>query len=532
MGPSTEVVVVGSGAAGMSAALAAASCGARVTVLEAAEQLGGTTCLSGGVAWMPGNPHDPATPADALTYLEALGLGDHSPELCSAFVHDAARVVSAIEATSPVRWHGLPYPDYHAEFPGGEREGGRSIEPDPLLPGDGVPARVRSAPNVSAPITYEELANGEWDRDVIAQRRADGVLTLGRALIAGLYEGAVAAGADVRTGERVRRLRHDDDGGGVRGVRGVVTDRGEHRGTVILASGGFERDPGLVRALLRGPMSAPAGVPTNVGDGLRMAMGAGCDLGNLSEAWWSPALRVPGEEIDGAPFFRLVLTERARPGSVIVDGRGRRFADEGQNYNDIGRALHEFDPAGFSFPRIPAWMVFDAAYRERYHLGPIRRDAPDPDWLRRGEDVAELAGEIGVPADALMQTLERFSIQADAGHDDDFGRGDHAYDRFMGDPRAADPVLAPVRRGPFYAIEILPGCLGTKGGPRTDADGRALLAETGAPLPGLYAAGNAAASPFGFAYPGAGGTIGPALVFGHRAGEAAATDPTPTQRRR
>ncbi len=516
-----DVVVVGSGAAGLAAALAAATQGASVSVLEAAPRLGGTTCLSGGVAWMPGNPEDPASPADALCYLEALGLGDHDRGLCSVFVQDAARVARRIEATSAVRWHVLPYPDYHAEFPGGT-EGGRSIEPDPLRLRDGLAARVREAPNISAPITYRELATGEWDREVIAGRRSEGVLTMGRALVGGMLEAALDAGTEIHVGARALRLLHD----GSR-VTGVTTEAAEHHGRVVLASGGFERDPGLVRALLRGPMVAPAGVPTNVGDGLRMAMSAGCDLGNLSEAWWSPALRVPDEEIDGAPFFRLVLTERARPGSLIVDGRGRRFADEGQNYNDVGRALHDFDAAEFTFPRVPSWMVFDGAYRERYVLGPLRRESPDPPWLRRADDVQGLADAIGVPADALTQTIERFNVQAEAGHDDDFGRGDHAYDRFMGDPRAPHPVLAALTRPPFYAIEILPGCLGTKGGPRTDADGRALLAETGEPLPGLYAAGNAAASPFGFAYPGAGGTIGPALVFGHRAGEAAAADPTP-----
>jgi 3-oxosteroid 1-dehydrogenase len=305
-------------------------------------------------------------------------------------------------------------------------------------------------------------------------------------------------------------------------VRGVRTDAGDLPGAVVLASGGFERDPDLVRSFLRGPMLAPAGVPTNVGDGLRMAMAAGCALGNLSEAWWSPAMRVPEETIDGAPMYRVVLTERARPGSLIVDGRGRRFADEGQNYNDIGRALHDFDPTAFSFPRVPAWMIFDGGYRAHYNLGPLRRGMPDPEWLRRADDLPALAAAIGTPD--LVSTVERFNALVAGGHDDDFNRGDDVYGRFMGDPSAPNPVLGAVAEPPFYALEILPGCLGTKGGPRTDDRGRALHVETGRPVPGLYAAGNAAASPFGFAYPGPGSTIGPALVFGHRAGGAAAED--------
>jgi hypothetical protein len=235
-------------------------------------------------------------------------------------------------------------------------------------------------------------------------------------------------------------------------------------------------------------------------------------------------MRVPGETIDEEEMFRVILTERARPGSVIVDSHGQRFADEAQNYNDFGRALHEFDPAGMTFPRIPAWMVFDARYRASYSVGPLRRSGSDPEWLRRADDVAGLAAQIGVPGDALEASLARFNRLAVAGGDTDFGRGDFAYDRFMGDPRAENAVLAPIEQAPFYAVEVLPGCLGTKGGPRTDSEGRVLGAAGARPIGGLYAAGNVAASPFGFAYPGAGGTIGPALVFGHRAGHAAALD--------
>jgi succinate dehydrogenase/fumarate reductase flavoprotein subunit len=323
----------------------------------------------------------------------------------------------------------------------------------------------------------------------------------------------------VRFGARARELLVEEGE-----IAGIGLDGAALRGRVVLACGGFERDASLVRALLRGPMVAPAGVPTNRGDGLRMAQSAGAALGNLSEAWWSPAMRVPGETIDGAEMFRLILTERARPGSVIVDSRGRRFADEAQNYNDFGRTLHEFDPAAMAFPRVPAWMIFDARYRARYGLGPLRRRAPDPPWLARADDLDTLAEQIGVGGDQLRATLARFNELAAAGVDRDFARGEFAYDRFMGDPRACNPVLAAIEQPPFYALEVLPGCLGTKGGPRTDCDGRVLRAIGGRTIAGLYAAGNAAASPFGLSYPGAGGTIGPALVFGARAGEAAARD--------
>jgi 3-oxosteroid 1-dehydrogenase len=515
---SAEVLILGSGAAGLSAAIAAADQGAKVTLLEAAVKAGGTTALSGGIAWMPGYPADD-TPAAALSYLQALGLGDRDPKLCEVFVNEAAPVARELEAGGELVWQPLAYPDYHAELPGGRAEGGRSLEPRPLQASAELTAQVREAPNVALPVTYHELATGEFDPAVAAQRARDGVMTLGRALIAGLLGAAYSRGVRVRFGARSQRLLFE---GGA--VTGVGLDDEELCGRVVLACGGFERDPALVRALLRGPMLAPAGVPTNRGDGLRMAQAAGSAMGNLSEAWWAPAMRIPGETIDGAEMFRVVLTERARPGSMIVDSRGKRFADEAQNYNDFGRSLHEFDPAAMAFPRVPAWMIFDARYRATYSVGPLRRRQPDAEWLVRADDVGSLAELISVPAQALEQSLARFNELARSGSDGDFGRGDYAYDVYMGDPHAAHPVLAPLEQPPFYALELLPGCLGTKGGPRTDVDARVLGANGEDPIPGLYAAGNVAANPFGFAYPGAGGTIGPALVFGHRAGRAAALD--------
>jgi 3-oxosteroid 1-dehydrogenase len=516
-----RVVVVGSGAAGLAAALAAREGGADVTLLERSAVAGGTTALSGGVAWLPAN-HRAAeigvddTTGEARDYLRSLALGDVDEGLVDVFVDDAARVGRDLEDAGGLRWHALPYPDYHAERPGGKL-GGRPLEPDPVEPDAEIAPLVREAPNVLGPVTYAELAGGRVDRAEVEERRERGVVTLGRALVAALLGALVRAGAEVRTRARARRLVME---GGE--VVGVATDEAVVPGRVVLAGGGFERDPALVRAFLRGPMTAPAGVPECDGDCLRMAMSAGAALGNMSEAWWCPALSVPGEQLDGAPLYRLVLTERARPGSLMVDVHARRFVDEATNYNDVGRTLHDFDAAGFAFPRASAWLVFDAEYRARYSIGPLGRGGPDPGWVARGDDLGELAAAIDAPPDALAATVERFNVAAAAGVDEDFGRGAYAYDRFIGDPLAEDPTLRPLGDGPYYAVRVLPGCLGTKGGPRTDDRGRVLSADGGEPLPGLYAAGNAAASPFGLAYPGAGGTIGPALVFGYRAGEAAA----------
>lgn len=518
-----DVIVVGSGAAGSAAALAAAVAGAHVTLVERGATLGGTTTYSGSVSWMPAN-HLAADAgieddrAAARQYLNSLSLGDVDQGLIETFITQAGPTVRWIEEHSRLRWQLLPYPDYHPEREGGRNEG-RSLEVAPLQLDPDLVAQLRQPPNLPLPITYGELTRGQVDPDEARRRIETGTVTMGRALVGGLVEALLALGGQVRRGTRARRLLVE---GGV--VRGVVTDDGsESRGRVVLASGGFERDPALVRAFLRGPMLAPAGAPTNTGDGLRMAQAVGAALGNMSEAWWAPTLSIPGETYEDAPVHRLLLTERVRPGSLMVDSTGHRFVDEAQNYNDLGRTLHDFDASGFRWTRAPAWLIFDRTYRERYHLGPLRRDDPDPDWLHRGADLTELAAQLEVPADVLRASIERFNHHASTGDDADFGRGVSEYDRFLGDARAAHPTLGPVATGPYYAVAVTPGCLGTKGGPRTDDHGRVLSALDGSVIPGLHAAGNAAASPLGLTYPGAGGTIGPALVFGVRAGTAAAT---------
>jgi succinate dehydrogenase/fumarate reductase flavoprotein subunit len=494
----TSVAVVGGGAAGLAAAWSAARAGAGVTLYEAHDRLGGTTALSGGNVWLPGNEHAHGDSAEeGLTYLRQLALGDANEALLEVFAREAGPTAARLERETPVAWQPIAYPDYHAQLPGGRPQGGRTLEPKPIDPEPRARELVRDAPNITAPVTYVELATGEIDKGELARRAERGTLTLGRALLAALVEACLDAGVAVETGRRLRELPQAD--------------------AVVLTTGGFERDPGLTRAFLRGPMLSPVGAPTARGDGLRMAMAAGAALGLMSEAWWCPAATIPGDAIDGEPLHRLILTERARPGCLLVNGRGVRFVDEAQNYNDLGRALQNFEPTSFSFPNVPAWLVFDGRYRATYRLGPLSRRDPDPEWLARGETLEELAGAIGVPPAALEASVARFNEGAARGEDPDFGRGSFPYDRFVGD-------LGPLEEAPYYAFQVLPGCLGTKGGPRTDEHGRVLSIVDGAPLPGLYAAGNVAASPFGLAYPGAGGTLGPALVFGLRAGEAAAGD--------
>ncbi|MBV9325952.1 MAG: FAD-binding protein, partial [Chloroflexi bacterium] len=306
-------------------------------------------------------------------------------------------------------------------------------------------------------------------------------------------------------------------------VIGVQADGEQFLGQVIIATGGFERDPALVRAFLRGPMTAPGSPSTNRGEGLRMGMAVGAALGNMSEAWWSPAMEVVDRRVDGAPFYWLLLGAiRATPGGIIVDQFGRRFADEATNYNDFGRSMHEFDPAGYRFPRSPSWYVFDAERRSAGPIGPLDPDAADPDWLIRSPTLEGLATRLDMPPAALRATVERYNSHSVRGVDEDFGRGSYAWDRYSAGFMPIRDQLRPLTESPFYAVQVQVGCLGTKGGLKIDQDARVLKADGSGPIEGLFAAGNAAANPFGMAYPSGGATVGPALVFGWLAGESAA----------
>lgn len=255
-----------------------------------------------------------------------------------------------------------------------------------------------------------------------------------------------------------------------------------------------------------------------------MAMEVGASLGNMGEAWWQPAICIPGEEYDDEPLARTCSPERALPGSIMVNRQGRRFANEAVNYNDLGRAYHSFDPQAFDFPNLPAWIITHQGYHDNYPFGTRYPGDPMPAWLERAPTLRELAERIGVDPDGLEATVARFNAHAAAGRDPDFNRGGTAKERSIGDPSrpGAAAVLGPLDRSPFYACRVYSGTIGTKGGPRTNACGQVLDIRC-EPMPGLYAAGNNAASIFGMAYPGGGSTIGPALVFGHLAGRDAAT---------
>lgn len=529
-----DVVILGSGAAGLAAAVTAAAGGASVLVLEKGEKVGGTSAWSGGHVWIPANrPAAAAGIADSveagIEYLMSLSRDRMRPSVVRAWVEAGPRAIDFLDDVADTAFElSAGIPDYHAERPGGMPGGGRTLE-TPLFPfarlGEWA-ERVEVSPYYATPqLVMRETPTGsavpeEVGEAELERRRADGDQRgLGQSLIGRLLAACLRLGVEVRTGHRGTELLVV--GGRVAGVRAegpdgtaeFPADRG-----VVLATGGFEHDRALRREFLRGPLTHPISIGTNEGDGLRMAMRVGAALGMMSEAFWTTVAEVP--RAVSATGMMMLSADRARPRAIMVNRHGRRFANESTNYNAFGGAFHEEDTAAFEYRNLPAWLVFDQEYLRRY--GTVRHPAGEepPAWLDAYPSLEALAAGIGAPADALRETVERWNLGVDAGVDVDFHRGEAAHDRWWGDPARKGSIHASLGRvdtPPYYAIRVHPGAMGTKGGPLTDERARVLDVD-GRVIAGLYAAGNAAAAPYGMTYGGAGGTLGPALVGGWLAG--------------
>jgi 3-oxosteroid 1-dehydrogenase len=535
-----DIVVVGSGAAGMTAALAAAHLGASAVVLEKAGAFGGTTARSGGGIWAPGNvvlrrAGVVDTPELARAYLEHVTEGQVPAEQLRALIEYSPAMLDLVLATTPLRFAWVPgYADYYPEAPGGLASG-RSIEPVPLNGNvlDGELARL-NRPYLPVPkgvavtqADYRWLSLGpRHPRAILAGAKVAGrlalsrllgqrMLSLGQALAAGLRAGLLASGVPVWLDTPLTGLVVTD--GRVTGVRAVRDGEPvliRARRGVLIAAGGFEWNADMRRRYQRSPIGTDwtTGATSNTGDGIVAGQELGAATGLMDDAWWGPAIPLPG-----GPYF--CLAERSLPGSVMVNGAGRRFANESAPYVDAVHAMYEANTA--ENPHIPAWLIFDQRYRDTYVFAglPPRRPLPRR-WYAAGAvfrapDLAGLGAAIGADPASLAKTVARFNEFARAGHDEEFRRGDSAYDRYYGDPRCRpNPNLAPLARAPFYAVKIVPGDLGTKGGLRTDERAR-VLREDGSVIDGLYAAGNASAAVMGHSYAGAGATIGPAMTFGY-----------------
>ncbi|GAB3264138.1 3-oxosteroid 1-dehydrogenase [Nocardioides dilutus] len=540
------MVVVGAGGAGMCAALAAAKRGHETLLVERSAYFGGSTARSGGGVWMPGNyalkaagqvSHDDL--AQAKLYLDSI-VGDDVPKVRrDTYLERGPEVLEFVRAHTPLRFEWVPdYADYHPEAPGG-RPAGRSCEPVPLDArslGDELdrlhPQYTKAPANmIVTQADFRKISLGlrTWRgpatmvkvlvKRVISLLLRRRMFAMGNAIAIGLRQGLIDAGVPVAYETELTGLTLED--GRVVGVEvshAGTTHAIRARRGVVLGSGGFEKNLEMREKYQPHPTSVEwtTGSEFNAGGGILAGIAAGAQTDLMDDAWWGPTIPLPN-----GPWF--CLAERNLPGSIIVNQAGERYMNEALPYVEAVHAMYDGEATGVG--HVPSWMVIDQRYRNRYLFAGLSPRQPFPGrWYKHGtvkkaSTIEALAAEIEVPAEALGATIERFNGFASAGVDEDFHRGESAYDKYYSDPTVKpNPSLHVIDQAPFYAVKIVPGDLGTKGGLVTDERARVLRPD-GSVIPGLYAAGNVSSAVMGHTYAGPGATIGPALAFGYLAVE-------------
>jgi 3-oxosteroid 1-dehydrogenase len=542
---SIDVLVVGSGGGGMAAALAAVDAGASALIIEKSSVYGGSTAMSGGAIWIPNNHlmkkaglNDSVE--EGLVYLKAITKGIVSEARLRAYVESGSEMVKYLEEHSRVRFQVVPgYSDYYPGVAGSKAEGGRTIEPAPfsawklgserkLMRPLHPQARLMGRIMATAYDAHRMMDTSIRGRMVTASIFApyfinparfitstDGRLTLGNATIGRLRMALVDRKIPLWLNTSARHLRIE--GGRVTGVEADKAGQSIHikvNKGVILAAGGFARNKAMREKYQRPPVSDQWTVASfdDGGDAIHLGIEAGAALDLMDDAWWMPTTLVPGEDM-----AQMIIVERSLPRSIIVNKKGRRFTDEAGPYIDVTNdQLKNHRETGGA---IPAYMIVDARYRRKYPLSPMLpfvtpKKYIENGYLKMSDTIEGLAGKCDIDAAGLTDEVAKCNRCAAAGKDEDFHRGENSCDRYYGDPASRpNPCLGPIDTPPFYAVEIWPGDLGTKGGMVTDEHAR-VLREGGTPIDGLYATGNCAASVMGRSYGGAGATIGPSMVFG------------------
>lgn len=545
---SFDVIVIGSGAAGLTAAVVADQQGLRTLVVEKEALYGGTTALSGGVAWVPNNvlmkkAGVQDTPAAALKYLEH-NIGNRVAHgKLEAFVEHAPKMADFLLAHSDIEFntvHG--FPDYRPETPGGSK-GGRSIDPKVIsgrklkdfdrlrrsatgMPGGLVGsvtemrrlAFFKSNPLGSAKV-WSFFPRNLWNK--LGRRKH---VSSGMALIARLRLTLQKRNVPLWLETPLQELVVEE--GAVTGVcvqrDGKMLKLAARKG-VVMAAGGFERNP-VMRRQFFGEQGGDtwneghytSGSPGNVGDGIEAGSSIGAAQDLMDDMWWMPSTLPPG----GKPV--IIVFERGLPHMMIVNAKGQRFANEARPYNELGRLIYEEKDQ-------PTYIIFDQEFRSKYAVGGLIPGVPakkfvESGYLKKADSLEELAMASGIDPEGLQETVQRFNHMATQGHDEDFGKGVSAFDLYAGDPaHRPNPCLGSLEKPPYYALQIAAGDLGTKGGLLTNEKAQ-VLREDGSVIPGLYAAGNCSASVMGNFYPGAGGTIGAAMTYGYIAAIDAAGD--------
>ncbi|MEV5647350.1 FAD-binding protein [Nocardia sp. NPDC052254] len=543
-----DFLVIGSGGGGMAAAITAAHLGLDTLIIDKGATYGGSTAISGGGIWIPNAPTLRAegvvdSRESIRRYLDLITEGKVPADRLDAYVDNGPKLMDLLDRSPHMKLYWVKgYSDYHPELEGG-RPMGRTIECTPFdtraLREDEKYQRPNS---MKGPLglwvtsaDYHDLAmvkrtwRGRRASLVAAWRVSSNVVrrrhmaTGGRALVARMRMVLKDAGVPLWLRTSMTELMVDDHGT----VSGAVVERAGTtmrifaRKGVLLATGGFDHNAEMRAQYLprHGAPDISAGARENVGDGIVAGRKLGAAVDLMDDAWWMPSVLHPmGAVIP-------LVSERSIPASVIVDSEGRRFTNESAPYVNF---VHDQLAGG----HVPAWFIMDTKAKNRYPFAQVLPNVPFPQGfydsgvVHKANTLRELAHEIGVPADALTATIERFNGFARTGKDEDFGRGDSAYDRYYGDPTMRNPTLDEIVRGPFYAIRCEAGDLGTKGGLVCDADSR-VLREDGSVIEGLYATGNTSASVMGNEYAGAGATIGPSMVFGYIAAKHVAGEHIP-----
>jgi succinate dehydrogenase/fumarate reductase flavoprotein subunit len=553
-----DLIVVGSGAAGLAAAVTVASLGLRVLVLEKSDVIGGTTAWSGGWIWAPGNPvahragivDDPNGPRE---YLQAV-LGNHfNPQRIDAFLAAAPEMVAFFEDRTALQFDGgFPIPDTYGHQPGAGTAGrsviakpydGRNLGKaigklrKPLRETTFFGMTIQAGADLRAFMTMTR----SWPSFLHAVRRTirhfrdlalhgRGMdLRNGSALAARLYRSALDLGVEFRLSAEVANLIETD--GAVTGLRLADGETLTARKGVVLACGGYPHDAARrAETFVRDREHFSLAVPSATGDGIRLAeaVGAKVDVSGKHHAAMCPVSTVPWP--NGSIGYFPHIIDRGKPGVIGVLKDGKRFCNEGLGYHDYVEALLNALAPGET---AESWLVCDLRFLRRYGLGIVRpQPVPWRSWVRcgylkTGGTIRELAKACGIDPTGLEATIATWNSHASAGEDPDFGRGATPYMRLQGDPeQTPNPNVAPIAKPPFFAVKVIPGSFGTFSGLSTDGNARVLRPD-GSVIDGLYAAGTDAASVFGGFYPAGGINLGPAMTFGYIAGRHAAGDTRP-----
>lgn len=542
-----DLIVVGSGAAGLSCAITAKKRGLDVVVIEKEPVFGGTTALSGGVLWIPLGPHgrqqNPADTREAVRrYMREETGAFYDEAAVDAFIENGPKMVQFFERETAMRFVPTLYPDYHPDVPGGV-DIGRSILAKPFDIRELGADMARLKPPLKT-ITFIGMMFNSSNADLkhffqvtksltsflyVARRLATHLkelalyrrgiqVTSGNALAARLAKSALDLGIPILTSIPAKSLQMD--GERVRGVRSDGTTFIARHG-VVLACGGFPHDVKRIAQayphVARGHQHLSPTPAGNTGDGVALAEQAGgvADIRFKDSAAWMPVSRVDYGNGEVGVFPHLL--DRYKPGVIGVLKNGRRFTNESDSYHDVGAAMIT---ACADMDETAMWLVCDKTTLAKYGLGFVK-PAPMPmgkflrnGYLKKGNTLAELAQNCGIDPAGLEQTVKDYNVGAARGEDPAFGRGRTSFNRYLADPtHQPNPCVAPVQHGPFYAVKLIMGDLGTFDGIRTSVAGE-VLRRDGSPIAGLYAVGNDRASIMGGNYPGAGITHGPNMTFG------------------